>query len=256
MKKVLAIIKLILLFCVLHGQNVTVGSINTRMLSGTIIPNGVIIGNVGDIYYQNDAGVGRAWKKKTGNGTQTGWIEVADAQMVLDSIQAHAGGGATTPLPPGYIPYVGNDSALAVTGALHYDSATATTTISSYDASTRKQVALAVGTQSYFGAPLYGLSILYGDSGFAGNISSVMTINASVFGSDSQTTVIKNASALMSKSGSQIMMGINGGLSMEWQDSTESYGGSLQFGHDYVQLVKDYPSGQSHMKIDSTGVTI
>jgi hypothetical protein len=80
--------KLILIFSLLFwldlsSQNVTIGTIGIKLYSGTVNPNGNIIANAGDEYFQRASGnVGTMWKKKTGMATTTGWVELADVTQV------------------------------------------------------------------------------------------------------------------------------------------------------------------------------
>jgi len=57
------------------GSFASLQSGSATISSGTGVPNGVLTGNVGDLYLRTDGGASSTlWVKESGSGTNTGWV--------------------------------------------------------------------------------------------------------------------------------------------------------------------------------------
>lgn len=76
MKKIYITIKLIFVFTFVQAQIKTGGSPNLKISTGYNNPNNANIGNVGDLYLQNDNQVGKIYQKVHGSNNYVGWVQL------------------------------------------------------------------------------------------------------------------------------------------------------------------------------------
>lgn|SRR5512135_175714 len=65
-----------------------------RLLSGSVVPNGNVFGDPGDLYQNTSGGAGTTfWIKESGVGTDTGWTPLAATPSSTQQFIYTAGGG-------------------------------------------------------------------------------------------------------------------------------------------------------------------